>query len=146
MVIQKRRLIIKLKNVKNGDDVCIFSLSKDLYIINLFLLEDNKFDINVQLDCPDEILLDIHKDISTTFKKKILSLKEPLQKCEYVLGYYKGIYYLLFYLHEGVPMTYTLTKKCAKLLNVFYLTPVWEGELTFTTPYAFTGDIIIQKK
>jgi len=145
MLGEKKRSIIRLKGVKNGDEACIFYLPKKLYFINVSFFEDN-VNIDVQSDCPDNLLLTIHKTLSSSFKEKVYSKKKIFRKCKYVLGYYKNKFYLLFYLHEKIPMSYTLTKKCAKLLELECLESCWEGELSYAIPYVFEEDILIQKK
>jgi len=144
-MIIKKRLITKLKTINNGDEVCIFILPDDLYFINVYF-DNDQINIEPQFNLPDNKLTKVYKFLNSEFKEKIFSLKESFKTCEYILGFYKNKFYLLFYTYNNIPISYALTRKCANLIGLDVLTPNWEGILNSTVSYAFEEDILIQKK
>jgi hypothetical protein len=137
------REIWRLKNVMNGDKVCIFELPEDLYIINLSF-EGGLPILEIQNNCPPEIVKEIYI-LFNSIIERIKQSEEILITCNYAFGYYNKEIFLISYALNGIPFSYTIILKCGEKIQVPILTPIWIGKLTQMTPYAFLKDILIQK-
>jgi len=137
-----KKYILRIKNAIYGEEVCIFSIPKALYIIDLCWKTKT---INIEKGCPEQNINIIYKEI----EERIFNLEdmpEEFKNCTLSLAYYNNTLYLLFYSLENVSFSFKLTKKFSNILKLPTLPILWEGTFTHSLPHVFKGDVLVLKK